>query len=343
MIRTLILLMLATSAAADESFTVDATVLLFDDGLAEVTPGDTVFPAVRRVEALLWSYSLSRQLRNSNAFDIVRIAARPDDLTELTVTGKIAVSDGLRIAVDIVARDSLGNEWLSQRFEDASGDDAVLIRQVVLALETEARSKDAASVQRIRETALLRYGRRLAPSAFGDFFDEDADGRVTLKRLPSRDDPMLQRLLRVREATFLVSDVIDEKFRELGSEVSDVYRMWGDYLEQNQAYQQENLRRAESSDSLLNQGTFEAYKRVYDVYKWHRQTVQEQDKLAVAFGNEVNPRLEGIDERVEELLTWIDSKNAEWYRLLEALFEVETRREPLQDGQEEAQLDLSLP
>ncbi|MEM8682233.1 MAG: hypothetical protein AAGF72_02315 [Pseudomonadota bacterium] len=325
----LLLLLLAPAAFADEPLSVDATVLLFDDGLADVAPDDTVFPAVRRVEALLWSYSLSQQLRASAAFDIVRIAARPDDLTELTVTGKIAISNGQRIAVDIVARDSLGNAWLSQRFEAESGDDDALIAEVARSVEAEVLAKDTATLRRIREVALLRYGVRLAPTAFGDFLSEDESGRVTVERLPSRDDPMVARLQRVREATFLVSDVIDEKFRELGSEISNVYRLWGEYLAQNQDYQQENLRRAEASDSLYKEGTFEAYKRVYDVYKWHRQTVQEQDKLAVAFGNEVNPRFAGIDERVEELLTWMDSKNAEWYRLLEALFEVETRRETL--------------
>ncbi|MEM9401411.1 MAG: hypothetical protein AAGA44_02850 [Pseudomonadota bacterium] len=327
LLLAILLYFAAGSATAGEPTGVDATVLVFDTGLTSAEPDDTVFPAVRRVEALLWSYSLSQRLRASPVFDIVRIAARPDDLTELSISAVIAVSDGRRIALDVVVRDALGDEWLAQRFEGLSGNATLVMDSIARALEAKVLAQSTAERQRLREAALLRYGRRLAPSVFDDFFTEDDDGTLTLVRLPSRDDPMIERLLRLREATFLISDVIDEKFRELGSEVGDVYALWGDYLEQNRAYGQENLRRAEGSSSRFDAGTYEAYKRAYDLYKWHRQTVQEQDKLAVAFGNEVNPKLESIDERVQELLTWMDSKNAEWYRLLEALFEVETRRE----------------
>lgn len=330
--RLVFLFLLASPAAADDSTAIDATVLLFDDGLASAAADDpTVFPAVRRIEAVVLSYALSRRLRQSDAFGVVRLAARPDDLTELTVTGQVVNADGLRVAVDIDAKDSLGEQWVSRRFEADMADTDGLVEQVAAEIEAVAAATDAATIERLRETALLRYGRRLAPTAFGDFFAEDESGELTLQRLPSRDDPMVQRLARVREARFLVSDVIDEKFDGLAADVSDVYALWGDYLEQNQGYQAENRRRAENSPGLYDPGTFEAYKRVYDVYKWHRQTVQEQDRLAVAFGNEVNPKLERIEERVEELLTWVDSKNAEWYRLLEALFDVETREETLED------------
>ena len=330
-IRLLALLLLVTTpAVADETRAIDATVLLFDDGLSSVVPGDApVFPAVRRVETVLLSYTLSNRLRASDAFRIVRLAARPDDLTELTVTGQILLADGERIVVDVAARDSLGQLWVSRQFESAMPDTAAMIEELATSIEAAAAALDEGTIERLRETALLRYGRRLAPTAFGDYFDEDADGNLVLRRLPSKDDPMVQRLLRVREARFLVSDVIDEKFTELGTDITDVYALWGQYLEKNRDYQAENRRRAEDTPGLYDTGTFEAYKRVYDVYKWHRQTVQEQDRLAVAFGNEVNPKLERMQERVDELLTWIDSKNAEWYRLLEALFDVETRRETL--------------
>ncbi len=329
--RLLALLLLAASpVVADESRVIDATVLLFDDGLSSVVPGDVpVFPAVRRVEAVLLSYSLSRRLRASDAFGVVRLAARPDELTELTVTGRIVIADGARIVINVAAQDSLGQLWVSRQFESAMPDTDAMIEEIATAIEAASVELDRATIERLRETALLRYGRRLAPTAFGDYFDEDANGNLTLRRLPSKDDPMVQRLLRVREATFLVSDVIDEKFNELGTDISDVYTLWGQYLEKNRDYQAENRRRAEDTPGLYDPGTFEAYKRVYDVYKWHRQTVQEQDRLAVAFGNEVNPKLGRMQERVDELLTWMDSKNAEWYRLLEALFDVETRRETL--------------
>ena len=50
---------------------------------------------------------------------------------------------------------------------------------------------------------------------------------------------------------------------------------------------------------------------------------QEQDRLAIAFNNEVGPVVEAMEARIAELEAWVDAKYAEWHRLLEELFEVE--------------------
>jgi hypothetical protein len=42
----------------------------------------------------------------------------------------------------------------------------------------------------------------------------------------------------------------------------------------------------------------------------------------------VSPILKKIELRVAELEVFVDRKNAEWYRLLEALFELETQLAP---------------
>jgi len=55
-----------------------------------------------------------------------------------------------------------------------------------------------------------------------------------------------------------------------------------------------------------------------------RITAQEQNSLAVAFSNEVGPRIQAMENRVDELEGWVDTQYAEWYRLLEELFELES-------------------
>ena len=69
---------------------------------------------------------------------------------------------------------------------------------------------------------------------------------------------------------------------------------------------------------------YEAIKNLYDNYKWDRVTAQEQDRLAIAFNNEVGPVVDEMEARIAELEGWVDEKYAEWHRLLEELFEVET-------------------
>ena len=65
-------------------------------------------------------------------------------------------------------------------------------------------------------------------------------------------------------------------------------------------------------------------KNLYDNYKWDRVTSQEQDRLAIAFNNEVSPVVDAMEVRIAELESWVDAKYAEWHRLLEELFEVES-------------------
>ena len=71
-------------------------------------------------------------------------------------------------------------------------------------------------------------------------------------------------------------------------------------------------------------GSYDAIRNLYDNYKWDRVTAQERDRLAIAFDNEVGPVVEAMEARVAELESWVDEKYAEWHRLLEALFDVET-------------------
>ena len=97
-------------------------------------------------------------------------------------------------------------------------------------------------------------------------------------------------------------------------------------------YQTENARRARENNDDADRASFEHLKHLYDVYKWDRMTDQEQDRLAVAFNNEVGPRVAALEARIAELQVWIDAKNAEWNRLLEALFDVEMRPEPAARG-----------
>jgi hypothetical protein len=44
----------------------------------------------------------------------------------------------------------------------------------------------------------------------------------------------------------------------------------------------------------------------------------------VAFNNEVGPTVVAVEARIAELESWVEQRYAEWHRLLEELFEVET-------------------
>ena len=176
----------------------------------------------------------------------------------------------------------------------------------------------------IVEISLLRYANQLAPSAFGAYLNEADDGTFTIIRLPAKNDPMLDRIDRIRRTEYVITDTVDAKFRELHAEIASIYELWRGYRRKVIKYQTEDDRRAQSTSSNAPRGSYEAMKNQYDNYKFVRITAQEQDRLAVAFNNEVGPTVDAVEVRIAELGSWVDQRYAEWHRLLEELFEVET-------------------
>ena len=135
---------------------------------------------------------------------------------------------------------------------------------------------------------------------------------------------MLDRIERIRLTEYVITDTVDAKFRELHEEIASTYALWREYRRKSVEYEKQNARRAQQTRSAAAPGSYEAIKNLYDNYKWDRVTAQEQDRLAIAFDNEVGPVVDAMEKRIDELERWVDEKYAEWHRLLEQLFEVET-------------------
>jgi hypothetical protein len=263
-----------------------------------------------------------------------------DGAAELQVTGVIVQSDGEVLELQVRANDASGRVWFDSLFTGAvtngyagSDEDGVgpgnqrLYDEISAALLSARGQLSAKEHADIAEISRLRYAAELAPSAFGEYLEESADGRYILRRLPARDDPMLARIERLRSTEYVITDAVDTKYQELNAEIAAVYDLWRAFRRKGVEYQVQNATRAQKNESEAASGSYEAIENLYNNYKWERVTAQEQDRLAVAFDNEVGPKVQALEVRVAELEGWVDEKYAEWHRLLEALFEVETRME----------------
>lgn len=338
---------LATGQAAGESAPAvgpDVSIAVFDAGI----PDDPalhrdleVFPRIRRVEALFHPFLVLDALAQSGGWGALRIVPDEDDAAELLVTGEILHSDGQSLALNVRAVDATGRVWLDEAFsgdvtDDYAGEEAIdggdpsyqaLFDAIAGKLSAVRTALTAREIQAISEVSLLRYAQQVAPRAFEDFLTVAADGSVTVHRLPARDDPMIERVALVRSTEYVITDSVDSKFRELHGEIASVYDVWRRYRRKVLDYEQEDQRRAQDTASKGDRGSYTAIRNAYDNYKYHRITEQEQDKLAIAFENEVGPTVESIESRVDELRTWIEGKYAEWRRILEELHEIETKLE----------------
>lgn len=295
-----------------------------------------IFPRIREVEAKFLPFVLRETLARSGEWGAVRVVTEPDPAAEVEISGSIIRSDGEHLEIRIRAVDATGREWFDRTFSsrlalageegaaDTGSGQAELYEEIAHSLR-EARGRlDDRALRRIIETSLLRYAFELAPSAFGEYLSDDGNGLFSIERLPARNDPMLDRIERIRLTEYVITDNVDAKFRELHEEIASTYALWREYRRKSIEYDRQNARRAEDTRSDAARGSYEAVKNLYDNYKWDRVTAQEQDRLAIAFNNEVGPVVDEMEARIAELEGWVDDKYAEWHRLLEELFDIET-------------------
>jgi len=334
------LLQCPATGHARDSRALNVSIAVFDPGV----PDDRslhrdlqIFPRIREVEAKFLPFVLRETLVESGEWGAVRVVTEPDDAAEVAISGSIVHSDGERLELLVRAADATGRRWFERSFsarlyddgaQTGAGDTGSPYQPVYDAIEKalrEARQQlDDRALGRVSEISLLRYAVELAPSAFGQYLDEDDNGTYALRRLPARSDPMLDRIERIRLTEYVITDTVDAKFRELHGEIASTYALWREYRRKSVEYDKQNAERAQESGSDAPRGSYEAIKSRYDNYKWDRVTAQERDRLAIAFNNEVGPVVEAMEARIAELESWVDEKYAEWHRLLEELFEVET-------------------
>lgn len=332
MIRTLIIataLAACCAGYADEDRDperLNVSVALFEPGIPEnpaLHRDLEIFPRVRKIEALYLPFVLRNTLTAQGEWGAIRVVPESDVAAELLVDGTITRSDGDVLGLHIRAVDASGRVWIDRPFSGPTSNQNIY-RDIADALLAARSALDERALRNIVETSLLRYGQQLAPMAFDDYLRESGDGTFTILRLPASNDPMLARIERLRGVEYVFTDAVDAKFRELSSDVETVYDLWREYRRRFKRFQQEESLRVQTRRSQAERGSYEAMLERYENYKWDRQAAEEQDNWAVGFENEMGPTISAIEERVAELEGWVESRYAEWQRILGELFELET-------------------
>jgi hypothetical protein len=324
-------------AAADEAV-IDVGLVIFDPGI----PADEsthsklgIFPEIRKAEAKYMPVMLREALVQSEDWGVVRVLPEPLDSAELLVTGKIMRSDGERLELQIEARDATGLQWLNKRYTGTTtpGDYPVkapadpyadVYAQIAGDLLAVRQQKTAGELAQIRQVALLRYAAALAPDAFSAYLSSTPEGRYSLLRLPADDDPMLARVMRIREQEYLFIDTVDEQYATLSEQMAPTYNLWRQFDAEQAQYRDEYQAKVSSRERQGRRGSFAALEQTYNAYKWSKIHEQDLDELAVGFNNEVTPTVMEASGRVFKLSGSLDSQYTEWREILQRIFALET-------------------
>ncbi len=304
----------------------NVSIALFDPGI----PADRslhrdlqVFPRVREIEALYLPFVLREALVRTREWGAVRVVPEADIAAELLVSGTIVRSDGEVLELRMRVVDASGRVWIDRVFAGAT-ENQQLYADINQGLRAARAGLDNKALHDIIEISLLRYAQQLAPTAFAGYLSSTPDGMFTIERLPATNDPMVERIERIRSVEYVFTDAVDAKFRELNADVEIVYDVWREYRRKFTQYQIDDALHAQNSKSKAPRGSYEAILARYENYKWDRQAAQEQESWAVGFENEVGPTITAIESRVAELKGWVEDRYDEWRRILAELFELET-------------------
>jgi hypothetical protein len=353
-----------TEVAADELL--DVGVRLFDPNVPEdeqEREKQRIYPEVRKAESRYIPVLIRDTLEDTGQWGQVRVLPRDGTGMEVFIDGRIVQSDGRELKLDVVVIDAAGRTWFRKTYEGQA--DTRAYKDVVakprdpfenvyntLANDLLAARRALTHEQRValRRVADLRFAADLAPYAFGSYLAQDRKGLYSVTRLPADDDPVVQRMQRVRERDYALVDTLNEYYANFGGSMAVPYTEWRKYtheeLEAEAQAKREALTRqvlgavavvggimagAETNSSAGSAaataaviGGMYAFKSGLDKRAEIKIHTESLKQLGDSFQSEVQPMVVDVEGRTLQLKGSAEEQYAEWRRLLRELYENET-------------------
>ncbi|MBW2479887.1 MAG: hypothetical protein JRF38_07835, partial [Deltaproteobacteria bacterium] len=192
----------------------DVGILVFET--KELTPEDAkdegTSADIRKAETHFIPYHLKNTLHQSGHWGAIQVVPAETNSVDLLVKGKILESNGENLVLEIDVTDATGKQWFKRKYSatlkesDYSGNQAGekdayqnLYNAIANDLAEYKMKLQVAETKTIRTVSKLKFAREFAPDAFSGYLTQDKNGRLSVKRLPADDDPMMDRLLKIRE------------------------------------------------------------------------------------------------------------------------------------------------
>lgn len=212
----------------------DVVVHSFDPGIPAELAADEdalakkrIYPDLRRAEARYLAVMLRNTLESSAQWGAVRVAPESVQFVDLAVSGKIIESTGKRLVLEVTAKDAAGRVWLQDRRYEGEADIGSYKTEAALQardpfqnlysmiandLLVERAKLNEGALRELRQVTDLQFAQDVAPGAMSGYITKDTSTRpplLRISRLPAEDDPIAQRVHRIRERDTAVIDTLD--------------------------------------------------------------------------------------------------------------------------------------
>jgi len=350
-----------------ESELLDVDIETFDPGVgseeADADAEENVFPDIRKSESRYIPVHLKNTMQRTGYWGAVRVTPTRTEATDVVVSGEILSSDGESLEVKVDAQDATGRKWFSHVYEAAKEADEYgkdrrgeedpfqdLYNAIANDLAKHKASLTPNELSDIRQVAELRFAAWIAPDVFAPYLTQDEDGIWHVKRLPAVDDPMLHRVLTIREREYMLMDTLTSHYDVLYANMWDPYVGW----RKSRSEEMAALRKVEN-EALTRQligGALIAGAIALDIFAGGNNTASLRNfmvlggamtiKSGIDLGNqaeihedairelghsfeaEVKPMVVEVDGETVELTGSAEAQYADWRRLLKSIYFTET-------------------
>ena len=320
---------------------------------------------IRKAEGHYIPYHLKNTLQRSSHWGAVRMIPTGSKGSDLLVRGFIIRSNGEYLALKVEAVDASGNIWLNKTYELDADENSYtgtiqaendpfqdLYNTVANDLAAYKRNKTEADLRKIRRISRLQFAADFAPEIFSEYLHIDESGEITINRLPSDDDPMMARLLQIRERDHMYVDTLNEYYDGFYNEMWPAYEDWRKTNQTEQIalrkIKREAITKAVTGILLVAAGIALGFSRsntgilpglmvaggtavivngvnVSREAEIHRDAIKE---LSESFGNEMKPMVVEFQGKEYELTGSVEEQYKRLKELLRKIYFAETGFEP---------------
>ncbi len=358
----------------------DVGVILFDPGTVDLDTNETDYSSVRKSEAVWFTSQLKNTLDKSNAWGLVRALPTESLGLDVYVSGELLESNGEVIRLLIKVRDSSGKVWFEREYDqrassyaynpevDLPGDPfQATFNEIANDMFSYQKALSAEQSIRIRSISKVLFARDFVPDAFNSFVSSSESGEFNLARIPADNDPMMQRVERIRSRNDLFLDVIQDYYRAFNNKMENPYQEWRklSYKEVLYARQLKEQGRKEkiaglvaiaggiaaatNSNSRASRGAghigiisgarlFSNSFLKTEQALGHSSTLRE---LGASLESELEPSIVDLQDRSVTLTGTVNDQYQEWRRILGEMFRLEegdvSEQGPLAVSNSEAQ------
>jgi hypothetical protein len=219
----------------------NVSIQVFDPGTLPQKPKERqgLSEEIRAAEARFAPIHLKHTLQRTGYWGAVRVVPDPDISAEVLVNGRIEMSDGESAVLNIEVIDARNVVWFRKvyaetaRPEEHNGvepekEDAFqdLFNSIANDLAFYRNSLSLAEIDEIRQVAALKYAQFMAPDSFSGYLAITPEGRLFRQRLPAANDPMLDRVSKIKTRDEMLVDTINDYYDIYYHDLWQPYANW---------------------------------------------------------------------------------------------------------------------